>query len=184
MDFVAIAGVGADFTAVTKISVELGPESGLENQPTNLDMKALTTLTATMSVELLDQDANNEVNPGDQLRYTVMAMNAGSDDTFDTVVTVFMDQAVTLINGSVTTDNGTVTVGNTGGDSYVSVNVPYVGALPCSVNSCSITLNTEIKLPYNGYNSNLCLQGSVTSSNAPRRTRMTPTRCRSAIILA
>jgi len=81
-------------------------------------------VSATKTVELLsDQPAT--------LRYTITILNSGSGDATDILFTDTPDGATTLVAGSVTTTQGTITTGNTAGDTTVAVDIgtllPYGG---------------------------------------------------------
>ncbi len=82
----------------------------------------LAALTATKNdALLLDADANGVPSPGDTLRYAVELRNSGSAPLTGVRFSDSPDPRTTLVAGSVTTTQGTVTQGNAIGDRTVEV---------------------------------------------------------------
>ncbi|WP_154223712.1 isopeptide-forming domain-containing fimbrial protein [Marinicella rhabdoformis] len=99
---------------------ELGPVIGS-------DQLLLPELEVDKSAALLiDADVSTNVSPGDTLRYTLVITNSG--DAVATLVdlTDIPDPNGALVVGSVTTTQGTVNTGNTGGDTTVAINIGTV----------------------------------------------------------
>jgi uncharacterized repeat protein (TIGR01451 family) len=118
------------------------------------------TLVATLQNDL---DTDAIVDPGDTLRYTAVITNSGLQ-AGDTVVFALTPEANTLLQvGSVTTSVGTVTTGNTGGDTTVSV---AVGAL-AATSSVTITFDAVVRLPFPKTPVQVSNQGTVTSATFP-----------------
>lgn len=70
---------------------------------------------------LLDADDSGLPSPGDSLHYVVAITNNGNQDLGSAVFSDTPDTNTTLVAGSVTTTLGSVTLGNTTGDTSVSV---------------------------------------------------------------
>jgi len=68
-------------------------------------------------------DGGVEVVAGETIHYKITIPAAGPDPVEDVVFTDFPDPLTTLVNGSVTTTQGTVTRGNSAGDSSIIVEV-------------------------------------------------------------
>jgi uncharacterized repeat protein (TIGR01451 family) len=76
--------------------------------------------TATL---LVDQDADGQADPGDTLGYTILLTNGGQSSATGVTFADTPDPNTALTAGSVTTTQGTVTFGNTPGDTTVAVDV-------------------------------------------------------------
>ena len=75
---------------------------------------------------LVDNDSDGLADPGDTLRYTVVVSNPGDGlnaTAHNVVFTSGVDANTSLVVGSVTTSQGTVNLGNTGGDTTVEVDI-------------------------------------------------------------
>lgn len=122
------------------------------------------SLTGTLVAALQnDLDTDTIVDPGDTLRYTAVIANSGLQ-AGDTVGFSLTPEANTqLVTGTVTTSFGTVTTGNTGGDTTVVV---AVGALPATT-SATITFDATVRLPFPKTGTQVSNQGSVTSVTFP-----------------
>jgi len=162
--FTTTLGTGADFANVGAITLTLG--SSVTAPDVVLDfLQTTSTLTATKTVAILnDVNGDGMANPGDTLRYTVTLCNP--DDAFDAAATGvgFTSGApanTTLVTGSVTTSQGTVTTGNTGGDTSVAVNVGSIADAACVTITFDVILNNPLPA---GVTQIVC-QGTVTSSS-------------------
>jgi uncharacterized repeat protein (TIGR01451 family) len=162
--FTPWAGAGADFANVGAITFEAG--SNVTAPDLVVDSVATAALiNATETVALLnDVNSNSQVDPGDTLRYTVTITNP--DDAFDASATgvAFANAApanTTLVVGSTTTTQGTVTSGNTAGDTSVGVNV---GTLP-DAGSATITFDVTVDDPLPAGITQISSQGTLTSDS-------------------
>jgi uncharacterized repeat protein (TIGR01451 family) len=108
-----------------------------------------------------DLNGDSQVGPGDTLRYTITITNSGFGDALDVVFTDTPDANTALVAGSVTTSNGTVTTGNTGGDTTVEVNVGTIA----SMNSAVITFDVTVDSPLAPGVTSVSNQGTVSGSN-------------------
>ncbi len=87
-------------------------------------------LNATKVVETLNSSATDtcQALTGETLRYTVIVSNTGNADATNLVFNDTLDANTTLVVGSVTTDQGSVSRGNTAGDTTIGVNIGTVGS--------------------------------------------------------
>lgn len=92
------------------------------------------------AVLLIDADASTDVSPGDTLRYTLTLANNGAASATNVVVDDAPDANTALVVGSVTTTQGTVTIGNSAGDTTVQVSV---GTL---LNPATITITYDVQI--------------------------------------
>lgn len=116
--------------------------------------------TAPLSVALLsDVDSDGRADPGDTLRYTVVLNNPTSMDLFNSIYQdALTDSGIRLVSGSVTSTQGTVSVGNTNGDTTVSVNV---GTFTAGT-TVTITYDAVVQPLANGVVT-VCAQGALLS---------------------
>lgn len=90
-----------------------------------------------------DIDMDGFLDPGETLRYTVVVTNPGDGLNASSTGVIFtssVDSNTALVVGSVTTNQGTVTTGNTGGDTTVAVNIGTV------LDSDSVTITFDVLL--------------------------------------
>jgi uncharacterized repeat protein (TIGR01451 family) len=131
-------------------------------------------------VELLDQPAveasktatypddggDGQLEPGETIRYTVVITNPVDADALDLLGVTFTDTPganSTLVAGSVTTSQGTVTSGNTAGDTVVGVDIGSVA----DGNSVTITFDVLVDDPVPLNTSSIANQGTVSGRNFP-----------------
>lgn len=124
--FTTIAGSGANFANVG--AMELTAGSSVTAPDLVLDSLTTDALVAAPMTAALTSDVNGNLmaDPGDHLTYTTVISNP--DDLLDAPSTgtkfAFTPGAgSSLIAGSVTTTQGSVTTGNTPGDTSVAVNL-------------------------------------------------------------
>ena len=109
-----------------------------------------------------DADFNGVPSPGDTLKYTIIVENNGNSTATDVTFTDTPDANTSLVVGSVTTTQGTVTSGNGGGDTSVSVNI---GAIDGGGTQVTIIFRVVIDDPFPSNATEVCNQGVVTGSN-------------------
>ncbi len=124
--FTTSLGAGADFTNVGAITLAVG--SPVTAPDVVIDfLQTTSTLTASKTVAIQnDVDGDGNADPGDTLRYTILLTNPDDASNASATGVTFTNPAplnTALVVGSVTTSQGTVTSGNTGGDTSVGVNV-------------------------------------------------------------
>lgn len=139
--FTPLLGAGADFADVGAITLTFG--SSVTAPDLVIDYVTTTALvTPCLGVALLnDVNSNSEADPGDTLRYTLTVSNP--DDAFDAPATgvEFAHPAVAnaaLVVGSVTATQGTVTAGNSGGDTTVGVDIGTIA------DGASVTITFDV----------------------------------------
>lgn len=103
------------------------------------DTLLLPALDSDKSVSLdADTNASGGASPGETLNYTITVVNSGDAPATSVVVTDIPDLNGALVVGSVTTDVGTVTTGNTAGDTTVAVNVGTLN------NGATVTITYQV----------------------------------------
>ena len=111
-----------------------------------------------------DADDDGQVSPGDTLVYTISVKNIGGEVVTDVVFLDTLDPNTTLVVGSVQTSSGTVTTGNTPGDTSVKVNIgsvpPSAGDQPGAI----ITFLAVIANPFPASAQHVSNQGVISST--------------------
>jgi uncharacterized repeat protein (TIGR01451 family) len=107
---------------------------------------------------LIDNDGDGVADPGDTLRYTVVVSNTGTTAATNVAFVDTPDANTALVVGSVTTSQGSVTVGNTAGDTAVGVDI---GTLAAS-GSVTITFDVTVDSPFPAGTTTVANQGLVT----------------------
>lgn len=126
---------------------------------------AMPIITAFQADTLInDTNGDGSANPGDTLRYTVTIMNSGALSALDVIFFESLDVNTNLLAGSVTTDLGAVTTGNTLGDTSVVVDI---GTILAGV-TAHITFDAGINALISFGATNVCSQGVVEASNLLR----------------
>jgi uncharacterized repeat protein (TIGR01451 family) len=108
-----------------------------------------------------DVDGDTLAEPGDTIRYTIIITNSGTGNAGAIAFTDTPDGNTSLITGSVTTSTGTVTSGNSGGDTSVSVNVGTIGP----ATSATIVFDVLIDNPLPPGTTVVSNQGNVSGTN-------------------
>jgi len=107
-------------------------------------------------------NGNGQVNPGDTLQYTVVIANSGNQNAAGAVFTNLAPLNTQLVVGSVTTTQGTVTTGNTAGDTSVAVNL---GAIVGGGGTVTVTYRVTVNNPLPAGVTQITCQGTVTGTN-------------------
>ncbi len=162
--FTPTIGSGADFTNVGAIVMQMG--SKVTAPDVVLDfLQTTSTLSALQSVAISnDVNGNGMADPGDTLRYTAIVSNPTDAAGFSATGVAFasaIDPDVSLVVGSVTTTQGTVTTGDAAGDGSVAVNIGTIA----DGGSVTITFDVVIKSPLPAGVTQISDQGKVTSSS-------------------
>ena len=148
---------GANFTTVPTND----PDTLAAGDPTATTIDASAELIASKVDNLaVDADNNGLPSPGDTLIYVVTITNRGNQAAADVLFIDSVGDNISLITGSVTTDQGTVTNGNSGGDIGIGVNV---GTIAGGGGSIEITFRVKIANPLPGNVFELVNQGTVTA---------------------
>ena len=139
----------ADFASVGALLVELG--GGLVAELDQIQIASV--LAGVTKTDALQNDVNDNdlVDPGDTLRYTIsVPVSADVELTF----TDTPDENTTLVTGSVTTTHGTVTTGQSQGDTSVEV---ALGTVPAGATA---TVTFDVVVDDTGAEL-VCNQGTV-----------------------
>ena len=145
--------VEADLTEiVNSASVTDDGTYGVDPTPENnsdSDTDILTDAAPDLTVTkvdsfLLDADDSGLPSPGDSLHYVVTITNNGNQDLGSAVFSDTPDANTTLVAGSVTTTLGSVTLGNTPGDTSISV---ALGDLGGEGGTATVEFNVTINDP-------------------------------------
>ncbi len=129
---------GANFTTFPTDD----PAVGGTTDPTVTPL-ILTPIVAATKVDAIFTDGGTTgiADPGDVIRYTITVTNSGNGDATALVFNDTPDANTTLLNGSVTTDTGSVALGNTAGDTSVTVNIGTLAAGASAVIVFDVTVN-------------------------------------------
>jgi len=153
-------GAGANFTNVGAITMMIDG-SAVPSLDVILDtLQTTATLTMTKTdAHFIDVDGDGLVDIGDTIRYTVTIVNPDDDGNAAVPGVVFTDTppaGTSLVAGSVVTSQGVVTLGNTGGDTAVAVNVGNIA------DAATVTITFDAVVNTNGP-PKVCNQGFVVS---------------------
>jgi len=123
--FTAELGEGASFGDVGAITLAVSADKPLDMMLSSFE--TYSTLTAIKTDNLLaDNNEDGRANPGDSLQYTVSIANPADSFGAEATGLIFADipdENTTLVAGSVTTSQGTITSGNGQGDTEVTVEI-------------------------------------------------------------
>jgi uncharacterized repeat protein (TIGR01451 family) len=109
----------------------------------------------------IDQNGDGLAGPGDTLAYTIIVTNGGNVALTDVVVNDTPDSNADLQAGSVVTTQGSVTTGNTAGDTSVSVDIGTLAAGDAVTISFLVTMPD----PRRGSATEIVNQATVSGSN-------------------
>ncbi len=140
------------------------PDTPEVNDATLTPISAAPVLKASKRDTLLvDIDSNGIANPGDTLLYNVTIRNSGNGAASGLLFTDFPDANTALVVGSVQTNRGTVTRGNSAGNGSVRVDV---GTLPGG-SSVTVSFRVTINNPLPANVSQVVNSGLITSNEVP-----------------
>ncbi len=140
------------------------PETGAAGDLTRTPVVAEALLDATKRDTLVvDADGNGIANPGDTLEYRVVIHNGGNQAATGVVFNDTPDSNTALVVGSVQTSAGTVIIGNTAGNTSVSVNV---GTIPGG-SQAVITFRVTVRNPLPAGVTRVVNQGTISSNELP-----------------
>jgi uncharacterized repeat protein (TIGR01451 family) len=133
------------------------------SDPTIIPVFASPVFTATKADALaVDLNGDGMVNPGETIDYTVVLTNNGDQDAAGVTFASGVDPNTQLVVGSVTTSQGTVTTGNTAGDTSMTVDV---GTLVGAGGSVTIHFRAQINDPLPPGVTQVACQGQVRGTN-------------------
>jgi uncharacterized repeat protein (TIGR01451 family) len=104
-----------------------GQTVGCDEASTPLDVVLYLSLRDSLQIDL-GHDGN--LSPGDTLRYTLLVTNTSDRPATSAVITTAIDPHLQLVVGSVTTDAGSVAIGNSSGDSSPRILIPTLLPAP------------------------------------------------------
>ena len=150
------------------------PSTALDDDPTVAPVQAQPLLEADKTHSLaVDADASNSVSPGDTLEYAITIVNSGNAGATGVVYEdLLTDQNLTLVSGSVITSQGTVTVGNTPGDTRLRANI---GTLSGGGGTVTVTYRALVSSPFPAGVGVVSNQGRVMSNEVPEEPTNDPT---------
>lgn len=121
------------------------PEVGGDDDPTETPVTGFGAVEAT-KVDALFDDADLSGGPsaGDTLEYTILIVNTGTRDAPGVDLVDFPDSNTSLVVGSVTTTQGSITTGNTGGDTSIAI---ALGDIPGGGGMAQVTFRVTIDNP-------------------------------------
>jgi uncharacterized repeat protein (TIGR01451 family) len=111
-----------------------------------------------------DVDRDGATSPGDVLLYTITIRNSGNAAASGITLTDVLDSNTSLIVGTVQTSQGSVTKGNTAGDTSVGVDI---GTIPGQGGSVSVSYLVRINNPLPPGVTQVANQGIVSGTNTP-----------------
>ncbi|NOT01860.1 MAG: DUF4215 domain-containing protein [Phycisphaerales bacterium] len=158
-NFVTNLGAGADFTNVGAITIKVDgtATSAIDVTFDMLDAQAVVTSEKTDAL-FTDVDMDGSVDVGDTIKYTVTITNPDDDADYASAAILFTDAPganTALVVGSVTSSQGSVTTGNTGGDTTVAVNVGPIA------DNTSVTIMFTVVVTGPPVSLEVCNQGFV-----------------------
>lgn len=162
-NFVPNLGAGADFTNVGAIVMSIATEPGLDLMLDSLNPATMLGIVKSDTL-LVDYDGNGQADPGDTLQYTVIITNPDDDFDIDATDVMFndtLDVNTTLVVSSVVATQGTITSGNNGSDTSVTVEI---GSLVDGA-STTITFEAIISATLPTSVTQVTNQGEVSGSN-------------------
>jgi uncharacterized repeat protein (TIGR01451 family) len=127
----------------------------------DLVVSGIPDISATKVDAVFDAGGDGTLNPGDTIEYTMEITNNGGRAAAGVTFDDTPDANTTLIAGSVTTTQGTVTTGNTGGDTSVAVDVGDID----NGETVTITFQAMIDSPFPAGVTQVCNQGTASGSN-------------------
>ncbi len=133
--------------------------------PTVIPVTGSPALCAPKSAALVgDVNGDGLYNPGDTIQYTITLTGCGNQDVSGVVFSNSAPLNTTFVVGSVTTTQGTITSGNTAGDTSAGVNV---GTIPGNGGTVTITFQVTINSPLPPNVTEITCQGQITGTNIP-----------------
>jgi uncharacterized repeat protein (TIGR01451 family) len=111
-----------------------------------------------------DLDGSGSLSPGDTLLYTIVVTNTGNADALAVLLNDTPGARTTLVAGSVTTTQGTVTNGNQAGATSVTVDL---GTLVATSGQATVSFTVRLDNPFPAGVTTIVNQAIVSGSNFP-----------------
>ncbi|MDY7077535.1 MAG: pre-peptidase C-terminal domain-containing protein [Chloroflexota bacterium] len=141
------------------------PDTPPDDDETTTPVTADPLLDAAKTDALFDDaDGNSMPSPGDTIEYQIAIINYGNGVATGVVFDDIPDPNTTLVTGSVQTSQGTVTVGNTPGDTYVSIDV---GTVISDGGTVNVTFQVLVNDPLPPGVTQVANAGTVSSDDEP-----------------
>lgn len=122
------------------------PDTPVVDDPTVTPVVAAPILVATKRDSLLvDVNGDGVAGPGDTLTYQIVLLNNGNQQAENVIFTDTPDANTALVAGEVQTDQGTVTQGNNGGDTAITIEIGTVP--PGAIVNISFQVTIDDPLP-------------------------------------
>jgi uncharacterized repeat protein (TIGR01451 family) len=139
------------------------PDTVAPNDPTATPVDAAPDIRATKVDSLfIDNNGDNQANPGDRVRYEAVITNVGDQDAANVLFSTGVDVNSALVVGSASTTQGAITSGNSPGNTTVVVNV---GTIPGANGSVTIWFDVDIDYPFPAGIDEIRCQGLVSGGN-------------------
>lgn len=151
-------------TAATPAGTRLTDDPGVfgTDNPTVTQLVLPNPAVETTLVDTLTVDPGGDgPTPGDTIRYRATILSVGNSSVTDTQLTLTPSAGTELVAGSVTTTQGTVTAGNTVGDTSIAIDL---GAVPAG-DEIVATFDVRISQPLPAGITAVANQASVTATN-------------------
>ncbi len=145
------AGTGNTGTATLSVDQTAGPLVSA--------LKSSSFVAATN-----DLDGNGVLSPGDTLQYTIVVSNTGNADALAVILTDTPGAHSSLVAGSVTTTQGTVTSGNLAGATSVTVDL---GTLVATSGQATVSFTVQLDSVFPAGVTTIVNQATVSGSNFP-----------------
>jgi uncharacterized repeat protein (TIGR01451 family) len=144
------------------------PGTPAPGDPTVTPITTTPNARATKAVRVaVDADHSNSASAGDTLEYTIVITNSGNIAEAGLSFSDTPDPNTLLLAGSVTTTQGSVTLGNTAGDHAVQVDL---GMLAGGGGQATVTLRVRINSPLPAGVTHIRNQGLLTGDATETRT--------------
>ncbi|HKI01019.1 MAG TPA: IPTL-CTERM sorting domain-containing protein, partial [Thermoanaerobaculia bacterium] len=139
--------------------------TGTDTLTVNQTAPLVTALkSSSFVVATNDLDGSGTLTPGDTLGYTIVITNTGDADALAVVLTDTPGARTTLVAGSVTTTQGTVTNGNQAGATSVTVDL---GTLVATSGQATVSFTVRLDNPFPTGVTTVSNQAIVRGTNFP-----------------
>jgi len=139
--------IATDITTITNLASAVdGNNTTSTNTAETVTVVASYSITATKTSWIAVDDGDGQLEPGETLQYQIILTNSGDRDAADLTLTDVPDANTLLVTGTVQVlPSGTVLVGNTAGDTSVTVQIPYLSGRG---GTASILFQVDIVNPF------------------------------------
>ncbi|HEV8579345.1 MAG TPA: DUF11 domain-containing protein [Thermoanaerobaculia bacterium] len=145
--------------------------TGTATLAVNQTAPLVTALKSSSFGPVNDLDGSGSLSPGDTLQYTILVTNTGNADALAVILTDTPGAHTTLVAGSVTTTQGTVTNGNQAGATSVTVDL---GTLAATSGQATVSFTVKLDSPFPAGVTTVSNQAIVSGSNFSDRSSDDP----------